>query len=110
MRTMGSLLGVTALIAAVAVGLRVLQQRAAERARPGATPTTAIAITDYSDIDVAVRMQTCRCGGRFIVRGEGPVAGNGPVGRPTSLRVAHLECRRCEREQRLYFDVSEVRH
>jgi len=107
MRAMASLLGVAALIAAIAVGLRALQQRAADRARPGATPTTAIPITDYSDIDVAVRMQTCRCGGRFVVRGEGPAAGDGPN---TSLRVAHLECRRCEREQRLYFDLSEVRH
>jgi hypothetical protein len=101
---MGSLLGVAALIAAVAVGLRLLQQRAVERARPGASPANAIPITDYSDIDVAVGMQACRCGGRFVVRGEGPVSP------PGSLRVAHLECRRCEREQRVYFDVSAVRH
>jgi hypothetical protein len=26
------------------------------------------------------------------------------------LRVAHMECRRCERQQRLYFDLSAVRH
>jgi hypothetical protein len=101
---MGSLLGVAALIAAVAVGLRLLQQRAVERARPGASPANAIPITDYSDIDVAVGMQACRCGGRFVVRGEGPATP------PGSLRVAHLECRRCEREQRVYFDVSAVRH
>jgi hypothetical protein len=101
---MGSLLGLVALIAALAVGLRFMQQRAAERARPGATPATAISIADYSDIDVAVRMQTCRCGGRFVVRGEGPASG------PGSLRVTHLECRRCERERRLYFDVGTVRH
>jgi len=110
MRAMGSLLGLAALIAAIAVGLRLLQQRAADRARPGGTPTTAIPISDYSDIDVAIRMQSCRCGGRFIVRGEGPAAGDEWPGRPNSLRVAHLECRRCEREQRVYFDVSEVRH
>jgi hypothetical protein len=100
---MGSLLGLAALIAAVALGLRILQQQAAERARPGGTPATAIPIADYSDIDVAIRMQTCRCGGRFTVRGEGP-------SHPDTLRVAHLECRKCEREQRLYFDVSTVRH
>ena len=49
-------------------------------------------------------MQTCRCGGHFIVRGEGPAS------HPTGLRVAQLECRKCERQQRLYFDVSTVRH
>lgn len=101
---MGSLLGLAALIAAIAVGWRVFQQRAAERTRPGASPTTAIPIDDYSDIDLAVGLQACRCGGRFVVRGEGPAS------LPGSLRVAHLECRKCERTQRLYFDVSTVRH
>lgn len=101
---MGSLLGIAALIAVLAVGFRWLQERAAERARPGATPTTAIPVVDYGDIDLAVRMQTCRCGGRFGVRGEGPARQAG------SLRVAHLECQKCEREQRLYFDMSTVRH
>jgi hypothetical protein len=101
---MGSLLGLAALIAAVAIGIRMLQQYATERARPGATPAKAIPIDDYGDIDVAIRMQTCRCGGHFIVRGEGPAS------HPSGLRVAQLECRKCEREQRLYFDVSTVRH
>lgn len=104
MRAMGSLLGLAALIAAIGLGVRLLQRRAAERARAGATPQTAIPITDYSDIDVAIGIQTCRCGGRFLIRGEGP------AGQPGSLRVARLECRKCEREQRLYFDVSTVRH
>jgi len=101
---MGSLLGVVALITAVVVGIRLLQRRAVDRARPGATPDTAIPVADYSDIDVAVNMQTCSCGGRFALRGEGPASPPGP------LRVAHLECRRCEREQRVYFDMSTVRH
>jgi hypothetical protein len=26
------------------------------------------------------------------------------------LRVAHMECSRCERPRRLYFDLSAVRH
>jgi hypothetical protein len=99
---MGALLGLAALVAVIVVGARLLQQRAVERARPGATPTTAIPITDYGDMDLAINLQTCRCGGHFVVRGEGPGSG--------SLRVAHLECRKCEREQRLYFDVSTVRH
>lgn len=101
---MGSLLGVAALIAVLAAGVRFLQQRAAERARPGATPAKAIPVSDYGEIDIAVRLQTCACGGRFVVRGEGPAS------QPGALRVAHLECRKCEREQRLYFDMSTLRH
>ena len=101
---MESVLGLAALIAAVVIGVRMLQQRAVERRRPGASPASAIPIADYGDIDMAIRMQTCACGGRFLVRGEGPAAG------PGSLRLAQLECRKCERHRRLYFDVSTVRH
>ena len=98
---LSSLLGLAALVAAIAVGLRIMQQRAAEKAQPGRTPDTAIAVHDYGEIEIAVRLQTCACGGRFALRGEGPVG---------ALRVAMLECRKCEREQRLFFDLSEVRH
>ena len=104
---MGSLLGIAALIAAVALGIRMLpEQYATERARPGATPAKAIAIDDYSDIDVRhPHADGCPLqAGHFIVRGEGPAS------HPTGLRVAEFECRKCERQQRLYFDVSTVRH
>jgi hypothetical protein len=95
-----------AVLAAVAVvALRLLQRRAVERARPGATAATAIAIHDYGEMDIAVRLQTCACGGHFCLRGEGPLSG---ADRPT--RVAHLECQKCERERRLYFDLSSLRH
>lgn len=100
---MASLLGVVALLAAIIVAWRAMQQRTIERAQPGRSPATAIAIEDYGDMDIAVRMQVCRCGGRFDVRGEGPT-------REPHLRMAQLECRRCEREQRLYFDLRTIRH
>lgn len=98
-------LALAVLITLLVVGLRVLQRRAVERSLPGRSPSTAIHIENYADIDVAVRMQTCPCGGRFMVRGEGPVT---HAGRP--LRVAHLECRRCERERSMYFDLTTLRH
>lgn len=100
---MGSILGLAALIAAVAVGLRALRRRAAERAQPGRSPARAIAIRDYGEMDLAVALQTCPCGGRYALRGEGP-------GAASQLRIARLECRRCEREVALYFDVSQVLH
>ena len=100
---MAGLLGLAALIAAIAVGLRLLRRRAAERAQPGRSPDRPIAIRDYGEMDFAVGLQTCPCGGRYALRGEGPGAG-------TQLRIAHLECRRCEREVSVYFDVSQVLH
>lgn len=102
---LSALLGLAALIAAIAAGLRLMRRHAVESAQPGRTPTTAIPIHDYGEIEIAVRLRTCVCGGRFALRGEGPVSDSD---RP--LRVALLECRRCEREQRLFFDLSEVRH
>jgi hypothetical protein len=98
-------LGLAALVAVLAVAIRLIQQRAVERAQPGRSRETAIPIEDYGDMDLAVRMQTCRCGGRYFLRGEGPLP---DADRP--MRVAHMECRRCERQQRLYFDLSAVRH
>ena len=99
-------IGLAVLVAVAAAAVRLIQNRAAERSRPGATPGTAIRVHDYGEIDVAVRIQTCRCGGRFALRGEGPA----PNDASRLLRVAHLECRRCEREVRMYFDLSAVRH
>lgn len=100
-----ALIGLALVIAVAAVALRLLQDRAVEKSRPGATPATAIRIHDYGEIDFAVRMHICRCGGRPTVRGEGPARDT-----PQLLRVAHLECQRCEREVRMYFDLSAVRH
>jgi len=98
-------LAIAVILAVGAALIRHLQSRAVDRARPGRSPETAIPIENYADIDVAVRMQSCRCGGRFVVRGEGPSEHHGHP-----LRVTHLECRSCEREQRLYFDLSTLRH
>ncbi len=100
---MGSLLGVVALVSAVALGVRAWQRRSAERAQPGRRSDHPIAVTDYGEIDLAVRLQHCPCGGRYLLRGEGPA-------RQQGLRIARLECRRCEREAELYFDVTGVPH
>lgn len=100
---MGSLLGLVALVAAIVVGLRLMRRRAVDRAQPGRSADRAIAIRDYGEIDIAVRLQRCACGGPYALRGEGPDASGG-------VRVAHLECQRCEREAWVYFDVSQVLH
>lgn len=87
------------------VGVKLFQQWRAERARPGRSLASAIPIENYADIDVTVRLQSCPCGGRYAIRGEGPVAG---ARRP--LRTTHLECRRCNRERVLYFDLTDLKH
>jgi len=102
---MGLVLALALLVALAAVAWKAWQRRAAERRRPGGRPETALLVHDFGDIDTACRLQTCSCGGLFVERGEGPVQHQG---RP--LRLVTLECGRCERERRLYFDLSELRH
>jgi hypothetical protein len=99
------LLAVAVLAALAVAAARILRRRAVERARQGRSPATAIPIHDYGEIDIALRLNTCSCGGRFLQRGEASLVEAG-----RSLRVAIVECRRCEREQRFFFDLSEVRH
>jgi len=106
MRTMiVELLGLVAAAVVVVALLRSIYERAGERASPGRSAKSAIAVEDYGDIDAATRRETCGCGGRFVLRSEGPLTHGG---RP--LRVAQLECRRCGRGRRLYFDLSTLRH
>ncbi len=103
---MTSLLFALAILAAVAVvGRRKWHAYAAERRRPGSRVETAIPVTDFRDIDLTIASQRCFCGGSFENLGEGPA---GDVQHP--LRVVHLECRRCERRCRTYFDMSTLRH
>lgn len=102
---MSLILGAALIVALGAVLWRAWQTRRSERSRPGATPATAIKITDFGEIDLATRFQGCPCGGHFSPRGEGPVQFQG---RP--LRKVTLECGRCERERHLYFDLAELRH
>jgi hypothetical protein len=100
----GLLIGLAVITAVFVVGARAAWKRAAERAQPGRSPRTAIPVHDYAEIDIAVRMQTCHCGGHFVVRSEGPARN------ADHLRIAFLECRQCEKERRMYFDLSTIRH
>jgi hypothetical protein len=97
----GLALGLAALVAVVVVGWRRLRRRRMEVTRPGRSEATAIRVSDYGEIDLAVLAQRCACGGRFTVRGEGSRG---------TLRIVRLECRSCERERTVYFDVRAVRH
>ena len=102
---MNLVLGLSVLAAVLAVAFRLIRRRVVERRRPGRTPSTAVLVEDFGDIDITIQLQACECGGRLVLLGEGSLAGD-----PRPLRVARVECRRCEREIQLYFDLSQVRH
>ncbi len=96
-----TLFAITAIVAVLAVTLRRARVRREERNRPGASAATAIVVDRFDAIDGAVRRERCRCGGGFLLQGEGS-AGNGD----RRLRVATIACRECGTERRIHFDVS----
>ncbi len=99
---MAALLGVTAVfVALLFLGKRARALRAAVRGS-GGTPETAIAIANFGEIDDAIAGQRCECRGRFLLRGEGPVAAY------DQLRQVHIECRECGRDRRLFFDLTQT--
>ncbi|MFP6625836.1 MAG: hypothetical protein VCA74_02085 [Deltaproteobacteria bacterium] len=74
-------------------------------ALPGASVANAIKVDSFDAIDSEVGRSRCLCGGRYDRRGEGS-AGRGGV----RIRFINLECRFCERQRRVYFDVSAMYH
>jgi hypothetical protein len=101
---MEALLGVAAALAALALLARAIQTRRARRDAPGGSVKTAVRIAHFDEIDATVADNRCDCGGRFTLRGEGPVAGT------ESIRRARIECRDCGAERELYFDMAGLRH
>jgi hypothetical protein len=97
---MGALLGVVAAVAALAILVRRGRAMRGAAMQPGARPERPIAVLSFDEIDFTVEQQRCECGGRFQPRGEGPVAG------APRLRQVQIECRECDRERRLFFDVG----
>jgi hypothetical protein len=97
----GVALGLAALFAVIVVAWRKAGRWRREAKRRGRSESTAIEISDYGEIDATAAAERCACGGRFSIRGEGS---------RHHLRVVKVECRVCEREQMIYFDVRHVRH
>jgi hypothetical protein len=98
-----------ALVVALAVSGRRLYRRLrlhrALLALPGARPENAVVVGSFEEIDAETKRRHCPCGGRYDVRGESSRETGG-----RRLRVIGLECRFCERQVRLFFDVTGLFH
>jgi hypothetical protein len=101
----GITLGITVLLAVIAVGLRRLQRVRAERRRPGATIHLPVTVRSFDEIDAAVQGRTCWCGGTLVLAGE-----TSRIVGERRFRIARLVCSECERDQLMYFDVTAVFH
>jgi hypothetical protein len=100
------LLGLAALAAVIAAGVRRWQKGHGWRRQPGATLRRAVAVRRFDEIDAALAGRTCwLCGGPTLVSGE--------TSRSTDtrrLRVVRLVCTECERAELVYFDVTAAFH
>jgi hypothetical protein len=101
----GLLLTVAVLAAVVAFGLRRAQRLREARHRPGATIARAVVVRRFDEIDAGLADHTCRCGSRMRLLGE-----SSTIRGARRFRVARLRCTECEREERMYFDVTAVFH
>lgn len=99
------LIAIVLLFAVGTIAVRRWRAWTVERRRPGASPANAIDAPRFDDIEEAVASQRCTCGGSFQIEGEGPL-----VDGDRRLRFVQLECRRCEKQRRVYFDVTLAFH
>ncbi len=94
-----------ALLAALAiVALRALRRARAKRRLaqlPAGSAATAMAVGSFVEIDEEIARRRCGCGGRLKSCGETSYERQG-----RRLRAVTVECVRCERRFRLYFDVT----
>ncbi|MFQ5353094.1 MAG: hypothetical protein ACE5D3_08475 [Candidatus Binatia bacterium] len=102
-----------ALTLALLVALASVAYRAVRRARtrrvlaslPGASAETAIRVGSFDRMDDAIQQRRCHCGGFLTNLGEGSARSEERV-----LRLVRVECRKCEEQSFLYFDLSQLYH
>jgi hypothetical protein len=104
----GFVLSVALVAALAATGYRAWSRRRLRRAfaaLPGGSPETAIEVEAFTEIDEHVSRRECPCGGLLASHGER----SEPTGQRV-LRVARVECRRCEERGEIWFDASRAYH
>lgn len=72
---------------------------------PAGSAATALAVSDFSEIDRHIELRDCRCGGSQRAIGERSERDGERM-----LRIVQAECFRCEERRAFYFDVTAVYH
>jgi hypothetical protein len=98
-------IGLAVIASVVVLGLRRWRAAREWAARPGAAIGSAIPVRRFDHMDRILAHRRCRCGEALGLRGEDSREVDG-----RRLRVVVLHCSECERDERVYFDVTEVFH
>lgn len=102
------LLAMSLVAAVVAVAIRRLflaGRRRIVREGPGSAPDRSIPVRSFAEIDAALDIRLCPCGGQYERTGEGTREAAGH-----RYRVARLVCRACEEGQEVFFDTTHLLH
>jgi hypothetical protein len=99
----GLVLSIVLLAAIARLGVRRWQRARAAQRRPGATIHRPVAVRRFDEIDAAVQARECWCGGYFVASGE-----TSRTFGERHFRVVRMVCNQCERDQLMYFDVTQV--
>jgi rubredoxin len=98
-------MALAAIAAVAAVGIRRWLRSRTARQRPGANLQRAVPVTRFDEIDAVLEGRLCRCGAPLRSAGEtSRVSGN------RRFRVVRILCPECERDEKVYFDVTRVFH
>ncbi len=72
---------------------------------PGRSPSTAIIVDRFDEMDRLVRMTRCHCGGRTSVVSEGSKTFDGQ-----RIKVIRADCDECEDELYFFFRTERTLH
>jgi hypothetical protein len=93
-----------AIVAAVlSVAIRRWQRRRAHSPLPGVTIHQPVVVDRFDEIDAAVQGRLCVCEGIYV-----PVGETSRAIADRRYRIVRLVWRECEREQFMYFDVTQA--
>lgn len=101
----GVAIGLAVIFAVVAVGYRRWRAAREEALRAGASLRNAIPVRRFDQIERVTARRYCRCGEKLLLRGE-----DSREIESRRFRVVVLRCPECERDQKVYFDVTRVFH
>jgi|JRYF01.1.fsa_nt_gb hypothetical protein len=102
----GLIMALAVIAAVLTAGLRRYRRRQGIRNRAGVDLEKPICVERFDEIDTALEHRRCAwCDGALTLAGESSAAAG-----ERRLRVVRLVCEECERDERVYFDVTRIFH
>lgn len=101
----GIAIGLAVVFAVLALGHRRWRRAREEARRAGASLRNAIPVRRFDQIDRVTKRRVCRCGEPLVTRGE-----DSREVETRRFRIIFMHCPECERDEKVYFDVTQVFH